>query len=284
MKRLTAFLKHNVMFVVILLLIAVITLALVFYQMLNQPAQEDVPAAEEEQQTPIEPGEETTASITDFQGSMSKDNVITLSWEVDSGDQAIVRAVLYYEDEHNRDIELADVTNHTSYQLAQDAYQFKSGENRFKIVYTLADQQTIEAKTSVQIIQLEQVAFQKEVLSNGVRMTLQYTYPSGSDVDVPLASYYDVTDDGFSIHYEKSETREENGKTVAAVTYFMNDEQAAKGEQSFTVAFLFPKLNKQFEYRVKYEKQAAEEGKENADKETTEGEAIGNGTEIEADR
>ena len=127
------YVRRNIMFVVILTAIILVTAGLVIYQMvLAAPTQGDTQEPADTPQS-VEPGSSETA-IVGFSGRMSSDDVIVLSWEIDTGDQNVISSALYYEDETKGDIWIADVTNHTSYQLSQDAYQFGGGENTFKII------------------------------------------------------------------------------------------------------------------------------------------------------
>ena len=127
MKNLAEYLKHNVMFVVILSAIVLITAVITVYELVNQSA--TVQTQDGNQQEPSQPQdvEASETAIIGFNGRLGSNDVIVLTWQIESGERKVLSSALYYVDDEKGDIWLADVTNHTSYQLSQDAYQFKGG-------------------------------------------------------------------------------------------------------------------------------------------------------------
>lgn len=262
MNRFFLFLKRNIMFVLILILILSITMGMIIYQNVSaQPIadgtsdvrQPDQCADDQHDASSDEEGD--PVQISGFSGSVINDDTLLLTWEVEnSGEQDIVSSELYYISQDDQETWLADVSNHTSYQLSQSAYQFESGENRFRIVCTLENGERVQAETTVQIAGVDDVRFEMSFVDEGLQLQLTYCSPSGSDDEIPLASYYDVSDTGFTIHYVGNETETRGDMTYGTVTYLMNDAAVAPGEQSFTLSFQFPKLGKSYEYDVRYVK------------------------------
>lgn len=256
MGSLMQYIRRNLMFVVILMIIIAITAAIVIYQLLIVPAslQEGVQDSPNAPQHVDEADRDT--AIVGFQARLSKDDVIVLSWEIDQGDQSVVSSALYYVDPLQGDVWIADVTNHSGYQLAQDAYQFAGGENTFKIVCTLADDEQIEAETSVNILQLTDVQFEREDVEGGIRLYLHYGSTSNAAVDAPILSFYGNGAGAFSAHYEGISRNESEGTVRTTVVYLLKDDNAPSGNYQFTLNFQFLQLNKAYEYTVDYEKQA----------------------------
>ncbi len=262
MNRFFLFLKRNIMFVLILILILSITMGMIIYQNVSaQPIadgtsdvrQPDQSADDQHDASSDEEGD--PVQISGFSGSVINDDTLLLTWEVEnSGEKDIVSSELYYISQDDQETWLADVSNHTSYQLSQSAYQFESGENRFRIVCTLENGERVQAETTVQIAGVDDVRFEMSFVDEGLQLQLTYCSPSGSDDEIPLASYYDVSDTGFTIHYVGNETETRGDMTYGTVTYLMNDAAVAPGEQSFTLSFQFPKLGKSYEYDVRYVK------------------------------
>ena len=220
MDRFFSFLKRNIMFVIILVLILSITAGMIVYQSVSAyPVPErvsgvDQPGDDEDPQDTAPSGGEDEegepVQISSFSGSVVNDDTVLLTWEVEnSGEQDVVSSALYYISQDGKETWLADVTNHTSYQLSQDAYQFESGTNHFRIVCTLEDGESVQAETSVQIAGVDDVRFEMSFVEEGLQLQLTYSCPAGSDEEVPLASYYDVSDPGFTIHYVGNETQSE---------------------------------------------------------------------------
>lgn len=248
------YVRRNIMFVVILTAIIPVTAGLVIYQMvLAAPTKGDTQEPADTTQS-VEPGSSETA-IVGFSGRMSSDDVIVLSWEIDTGDQNVISSALYYEDETKGDIWIADVTNHTSYQLSQDAYQFGGGENTFKIICTLENDEQISARTTVNIIQLEDVSLEQEATDEGIRLYLHYFSTPGASIDVPILSFYGNGATDFTVHYENTQRSEENGQVQTTVSYLLRDDGAPAGDYRFTLTFRFLQLNQSYEYTVRYEKQ-----------------------------
>ena len=108
----------------------------------------------------------------------------------------------------------------------------------------------------MQIAGVDDVRFEMSFVEEGLQLQLTYSCPAGSDEEIPLASYYDVSDSGFTIHYVGNETQSEGDMIYGTVTYLMNDSAVAAGEHSFTLSFQFPKLGKSYEYDVRYVKRA----------------------------
>ncbi len=145
MHGLIDYMKRNAMFVVILAAIILVTLGLIIYELLlSVPAAQSSESSQESTSQTTQATESDTA-IVGFTGRLSNDDVVILNWQIDNGQQTIISSALYYVDEKKGDIWLADVTNHSSYQLSQDAYQFAGGENTFKIICTLENDDTIES-------------------------------------------------------------------------------------------------------------------------------------------
>lgn len=267
MDRFFSFLKRNIMFVIILVLILSITAGMIVYQSVSaHPVPErvsgvDQPGDDEDPQDTAPSGggdeEGEPVQISSFSGSVVNDDTVLLTWEVEnSGEQDVVSSALYYISQDGKETWLADVTNHSSYQLSQDAYQFESGTNHFRVVCTLENGESVQAETSVQIAGVDDVRFEMSFVEEGLQLQLTYSCPAGSDEEIPLASYYDVSDSGFTIHYVGNETQSEGDMIYGTVTYLMNDSAVAAGEHSFTLSFQFPKLGKSYEYDVRYVKRA----------------------------
>ena len=254
MKNLAEYLKHNVMFVVILSAIVLITAVITVYELVNQSA--TVQTQDGNQQEPSQPQdvEASETAIIGFNGRLGSNDVIVLTWQIESGERKVLSSALYYVDDEKGDIWLADVTNHTSYQLSQDAYQFKGGENHFKIICTLDDDKQIEATTSVEVVRVTDVEFKRQYTENGMYLMLSYSCPKGYNVDIPIVSFYGNSDNAFSMHYENSESTETDEGTVTTVTYLLQNDKAATGTYHFTVTFRFLQLNQSYEYKIDYEK------------------------------
>ena len=259
MHGLIDYMKRNAMFVVILAAIILVTLGLIIYELLlSVPAAQSSESSQESTSQMTQATESDTA-IVGFTGRLSNDDVVILSWQIDNGQQTIISSALYYVDEKKGDIWLADVTNHSSYQLSQDAYQFAGGENTFKIVCTLDNDDTIEAQTTVNIIQIDHVKFSREIVNEGIRLYLSYTSTSGSLIDVPILSFYGNGAEQFSVHYLDTQRSEENGQVQTTVSYLLQDNGVRPGSYRFTLTFRFLQLNQSYEYSVDYEKKDAQE-------------------------
>ena len=128
MDRFFSFLKRNIMFVIILVLILSITAGMIVYQSVSaHPVPErvsgvDQPGDDEDPQDAAPSGGEDEegepVQISSFSGSVVNDDTVLLTWEVEnSGEQDVVSSALYYISQDGKETWLADVTNHTSYQL-----------------------------------------------------------------------------------------------------------------------------------------------------------------------
>ena len=129
MDRFFSFLKRNIMFVIILVLILSITAGMIVYQSVSaHPVPErvsgvDQPGDDEDPQDTAPSGggdeEGEPVQISSFSGSVVNDDTVLLTWEVEnSGEQDVVSSALYYISQDGKETWLADVTNHTSYQLS----------------------------------------------------------------------------------------------------------------------------------------------------------------------
>ncbi len=273
MRGVIGYIKRNIMFIVILAVIIVVTSVLVIHQLVvaSPMAQENETTSTPAQS--VEPTQRDTA-IVGFTGKLSNSDVIVLSWQIENGQQEIETSTLYFVDEQKGDIWIADVTNHSSYQLAQDAYQFEGGENTFKIVCTLDDDTQIESTTDVNIISLESIEFSKEETENGIYLYLKYTSNAGSVIDVPVLSYYGNNADSFSLHYLQTQRTTQEDKQLTTVSYFLQDNGVKAGKYPFTIKFQFLQLNKEYEYSVEYVKEDEPTQEEETDEQPVE-ETIG---------
>lgn len=260
MQKMIDYMKRNAMFVLILAVIIIVTAAVAFYQVLvASPSSQDQETAQSNQIQSVEPTETETA-IVGFTGKLTNNDVVVLTWQIDQGQRSVTSSTLYYVDAQKGDVWLADVTNHSSYQLSQDAYQFAGGANTFKIVCTLDDDEQIESTATVNIVSIDEIEFHKEDAENGVYLILQYSSAAGTVIDVPVLSFYGNEAESFSIHYLSAQKKEEQGKLTTTVSYLLQDNDVKEGNYRFTIKFQFLQLNQDYEYTVEYEK-----AKEDAD-------------------
>lgn len=137
MDRFFSFLKRNIMFVIILVLILSITAGHDRVSKRQRASRTervsgvDQPGDDEDPQDTAPSGGEDEegepVQISSFSGSVVNDDTVLLTWEVEnSGEQDVVSSALYYISQDGKETWLADVTNHTSYQLSQDAYRLKA--------------------------------------------------------------------------------------------------------------------------------------------------------------
>ena len=127
--------------------------------------------------------------------------------------------------------------------------------NTFKIICTLENDEQISARTTVNIIQLEDVSLEQEATDEGIRLYLHYFSTPGASIDVPILSFYGNGAADFTVHYENTQRSEENGQVQTTVSYLLRDDGAPAGDYRFTLTFRFLQLNQSYEYTVRYEKQ-----------------------------
>ena len=148
------FIKKNLFFVILCVVFSGISLGLSGYKLYTVLANEEVFHLEpKETDTDEEPITKKETAFTKFSGEYDKNSgEISFDWTLDKADHTVDSILLYYQDPiDNKENELLDVSDYSSYRINAGIYQILPGSNTFKIKANLSDGKTIEKTTTVKL-------------------------------------------------------------------------------------------------------------------------------------
>ena len=237
------FVKKNKMFVSMLTVVLVSITALTVIYFLPQevvpPLVENPPTQDHEEEVPQKEDDEDKTNedddiiipptripmVNSFSGNFNASSeTITLNWQYEQSDVAIIKAALYHGDTY-----LVDVTSNNRYEIPLRLYNFTTGNNVVTLKLDLADGTQEYYETNVFVdyllsVSLQERAVEDETLGHGILFDITYTYHDITPVGMPIFKAF--TNDGLNTqlnatYYMNEEIEKQNAFHTYRTTYFV---------------------------------------------------------------
>lgn len=244
MKKIITYIKDNLMFVSIFMILIIIVGGLGVYSFSQKKPQEENP-------TPPQidnPETETTFEITSFEGYVDKTNKVVLNWSIKDDARKITNVTLY----HN-DIKLAEVKGFSSYAFSQDIYRFPGGDNVFTIkVETKDEVKTKEASVFIDFIQERKVNMVET--ESGYDMQMTYRYDKNMDLGVPRILLINTQNQTCQYAYKDQTIYEEGNYAYVTTTYSIDTKDVKPGRYQMELRWIFESIGKSYDDVITIEK------------------------------
>lgn len=243
------FIKRNLFFVILCVVFLSIALGLSGYKIYTILADQEVFHLEQKEPvTNEEPVEKKETEFTNFSGEYDRNSgEISFNWSLDKADNSLKNIILYYEDPiDNKEIELLDVSDYSSYRINAGIYQILPGANTFKIKANLSDGKTVEKTTTVKLPMVLDVSQTiKDVKPGEAKLTISYKYGKNNEVKEPRIIIYN--DMVMNYKVTKTDSRVNDKYVIVTQEYTFTWDEAQPLEP-FTIRWYFAdiELNRDF--------------------------------------
>lgn len=243
------FIKRNLFFVILCVVFLSIALGLGGYKVYAILANQEVFQIEhKDPDTGEEPAEKEVTEFTYFSGEYERNSgEIFFNWTLNKADSTVDSIFLYYVDPmDNKESELLDVSDYSSYRINASIYQILPGSNTFKIKAVLSNGKTLEKTTTVKLpLVLDVTQTIKDVKPGEAKLTLSYKYGKNNEVKEPrILIYSDIT---MNYKVTKTDTRVNDKYVIVTQEYTFTWDQS-QTITPFTIRWYFAdiELNKDF--------------------------------------
>lgn len=242
------FIKRNLFFVILCVVFSGIAISLGGYKIYTILTNEEVfQIKHEEPDNDQEPVKNKEAEFKSFNGEYEKNGEISFNWSLEKADNNIDRILLYYVDPiTNKETELLDVTDYSSYRINAGIYQILPGENTFKLKAIFTNEKTIETSTTVKLpLVLDVTQNVKDVKPGEATLVLSFKYGKNNKVKEPRILIY--TDSILNYKVKKTDTRQNGNYVIVTQEYSFTWDPAQKIDP-FTIRWYFSDIewNKDF--------------------------------------
>lgn len=242
MNKLKTYVRNNRMFILLLSVIMIITVALGVYYVNN--VMETKPK-EEPVEKPNDDDVDKSTAIASFQGAYdTKTKQIRLSWSLQQGDQALTSLGLYHDESF-----LADVNSLSSYVLNQAVYQFPGGENVFILKGTLENGDKIEKEARITIEYFNSISCTTEPSDNGILIKLTYKYHEAANVETPRIVANSLPYN-YKFNFKESKKSDPEDGYITGTTIFEVDSREAQTDEKVTIRWIFDSIGMSYDFPI----------------------------------
>lgn len=242
MKKLLTYIRNNQMFVLLLSVIIIITVALGIYYVNNVM---DVQPKELPKEEPSEEPAVKNTDISSFQGTYdTKSKQIRLNWSLQQGNQKITSLKLYHDDNF-----LADVNTLNSYVLNQDVYRFPGGETSFVLKGILDSGEKIEKETRITIDYFTSINCTTEPSDIGILIKLTYKYHESVSVETPRIVANSLAYN-YKFNFKETKKEEPENGYITQTTVFEVDSREALSEEQVTIRWIFDSIGMSYDFPI----------------------------------